>query len=218
MKEKTRNILLLITYMAGVLFGTYVSVSLHSAIVVLPLPLRMIAFFADYWLVFLVLFVFVEFSHERFAFGGFSKEKVPKQILLGIGAGLAMSLIFTCIPHIAGFGSFVSGGKEYKFLWQFIYEFVYMTGAVAAVEEMVFRGYFYDRIEKLWGNSAAVWLSSAMFGIFHIFGGNIIQIFLTFLIGLLFCAMRRIKDFSLLSLILMHGVYDAMISVWDYVF
>ena len=49
----------------------------------------------------------------------------------------------------------------------------------------------------------------------HIFSGNIMQLALTTVIGALFCFFRlKIKNCTTLSLIICHGVYDAMISVW----
>ena len=57
--------------------------------------------------------------------------------------------------------------------------------------------------------------SSVLFGAFHLFIGNIIQMLITTGIGVLFCFCRlKIKNFSTLSLIIGHGVYDALITVW----
>jgi len=61
----------------------------------------------------------------------------------------------------------------------------------------------------------AIIISSLLFGLFHIFNGNIIQIFVTAFIGFLYCVFReKIKGCTLLSLIIAHGVYDAMIVLW----
>ena len=60
----------------------------------------------------------------------------------------------------------------------------------------------------------AVILSSVLFGLFHISGGSIIQILITGLLGALWCIFRlKIKNCSTLSLIIMHGVYDGLITV-----
>ena len=66
---------------------------------------------------------------------------------------------------------------------------------------------------------AAFVISSVLFGLFHIFSGSIVQVILTAMIGLLLCiCKRKIRHCTLLSLILAHGIYDALISVWSFVF
>lgn len=57
--------------------------------------------------------------------------------------------------------------------------------------------------------------SSVLFGVFHLFSGNIIQMLMTTCIGAFFCFCRlKVKNCSTLSLIIGHGVYDALITVW----
>ncbi|MBQ8787853.1 MAG: CPBP family intramembrane metalloprotease [Oscillospiraceae bacterium] len=147
---------------------------------------------------------------------GFVKDKIGMQIIVGILIGLAMSAVLTLIPHLLGFGENFDTGKRYKYLWQFIYEFFYCIVAVGLTEEFVFRGLIYSKIkniaQKEW---VAILASSLLFGLFHIFGGNIFQIFTTAFIGFVFCICRlKIKKCSVLSLIIAHGVYDALITVW----
>ncbi len=83
----------------------------------------------------------------------------------------------------------------------------------------IFRGFLYSKIEKISSPAAAVILSSVMFGIFHIFSGSIVQVIVTALLGVMFCLCRsKIKHFSTLSVIIAHGVYDALIVVLSYAF
>lgn len=50
-------------------------------------------------------------------------------------------------------------------------------------------------------------------------GGNIVQIISTGILGAIFCICRvKIKNCTLLSVIIAHGVYDALITVWLNVF
>ena len=114
----------------------------------------------------------------------------------------------------------VSSDKQYTHLWQFIYEFVFCIIAVGLVEELVFRGTIYEYAKRIFGSDiGAVILSSLLFGAFHILRGNIAQLFVTAFIGALFCLFRlKIKNCSLLSLIIAHGIYDALIVVWTFVF
>ncbi|MDE5860192.1 MAG: CPBP family intramembrane metalloprotease [Oscillospiraceae bacterium] len=143
-------------------------------------------------------------------------DKIWYQILTGVLIGIAMSLILTLVPHLAGFGAYVDTGKRYIYLWHFVYEFFYCIAAVGFVEELVFRGFVYNRLKKISQNEiTAVIGSSVLFGAFHLFGGNIVQMIMTAFIGAFFCFCRlKIKNCSLLSLIIAHGIYDALITVW----
>ena len=60
----------------------------------------------------------------------------------------------------------------------------------------------------------AIILSSILFGLFHNFNGSLIQVFITGFIVLVFCIFReKIKDCSLLSLVICHGLYDGLITL-----
>ena len=138
------------------------------------------------------------------------------QIIVGILIGTVMSVLLTLIPHQIGFGEFVDSGKRYKYLWQFIYEFFYCIFAIGLVEEFVFRGFNFEKIKRVAGKDIiAVIISSVFFGVFHFFSGNLVQMVMTACIGAFFCFCRlKIKNSSTLSLIIGHGVYDALITVF----
>ena len=84
-------------------------------------------------------------------------------------------------------------------------------------EEFVFRGFIYEKVKRLSGKEGmAVRVSSILFGFMHLLGGNMVQVFLTAILGVLFCAFRlKIKNCSLVSLIILHGIYDFLITVWS---
>ena len=215
-RKKNALISLIISY-AGCISGLLgVNALFHHVIMKLPLATRMVLSIATYWLIALVPMIVMFVSKDRLLDYGFKKDKMGVQLAIGAGLGIAMSLILTLIPHLVGFGRFVDNGKRYAYLWQFIYEFVYCILAVGAVEEFVFRGLIYTKarqiIQKDW---FAVVISSVTFGLFHILSGSVVQMILTGLIGALFCLFRlKIKRCSTLSIIIAHGVYDALITVW----
>ena len=101
-----------------------------------------------------------------------------------------------------------------------MHEFLYCIFAVGAVEEFVFRGLIYSKIRDISnGEWPAIILSSILFGFLHIFSGNLIQVIVTSILGLIFCLIRlKISGITTLSLIFAHGVYNAMISVWASIF
>lgn len=150
----------------------------------------------------------------------FSKEKLGAQILIGIGIGIVTSMVLTLPLFLTGHGEWSDNGKHYEFLWQFLYEIVYCVGAVALTEEFIFRGFLYQKLHALSGSHLmAILASSLAFGLFHIFGGSLVQVVMTSLIGLALCLVRhKVKNCTTLSLIIGHGLYDFLITVWVNVF
>ena len=206
----------------GIMAGCFV-VRLFNQYVLMLIPLipRMITMIISYWIIAIAPLILFFVHNDKLEDCGFSKENLFFQILIGIGLGIGMSFILTLIPHLFGFSGFVDNGNRYKFVWQFIFEFTYCIAAVGAVEEFGFRGFIYARLKKITNGKefVPIIVSSVLFGLFHVFGGNVFQIFMTALIGTLFCFLRlKIKNCSTLSLIICHGVYDAMITLWASLF
>ena len=127
-----------------------------------------------------------------------------------------MSFVLTLIPHLAGFGDFVDNGTRHDKFMEFLIEFIYFVCSVSFAEEFVFRGFIFKRLKNITENDTiSLIVSSVLFGLLHIFGGSIIQILITALIGALLCFCRlKIKNCSLLSLIIAHGIYDFLIVFW----
>lgn len=179
-----------------------------------PLRIRAVLGILLHWVPGIVPIIIMILNKEKLRDLGFSKEKLPRQIFIGIIIALVMSFVFTLIPILVGFKDMV-GVNKYTKLWQFIYEFFYRILGVAFAEEFIFRGFIFHKLLKI--NSSrgnAIVLSSLLFGLYHIFNGNILQVFMTSLIGLFFCMCReKIKNCTITSLIVAHGVYDALIIV-----
>jgi hypothetical protein len=110
----------------------------------------------------------------------------------------------------------MTGSTTYTKAWQFTYQFVYDIIGVALTEEFIFRGYIFKKLLEIRNSRRfAILISSLLFGLFHIFNGNLIQVFMTAFLGFLFCMLReKIKGCTLLSLIIAHGIYDALIVLW----
>ena len=220
-KDKSREWLGLIIGLIGIISALFGLVEFNRYLVMLiPLLPRMITLILSYWLISAVPILVVIFSKDKLSELGFTKDKIGLQILIGILLGIGMSLILTLVPHLTGLGAYVDSGKRYKYLWQFIYEFVYCTAGVAAVEELCFRGFVFSKIKKISDKEiVAIIVSSVLFGLFHIASLNIFQIVLTAFLGLFWCICRKyIKNCTTFSLIICHGIYDALITVWVFVF
>ena len=215
--SKRKEWISLIVGFLGSMLGLYGVVAFNQFVLMsLPLGLRMVSMLLVYWLIALIPIVVMRVNKDKLVDYGFSKSKLGLQMIVGVLIGIAMSFILTLIPHLLGFGEYVDSGKRYKYLWQFIYEFFYCIFAVGFVEEFVFRGFIYEKINRICQKDLITIIgSSVLFGVFHLFSGNFIQMLMTACIGAFFCFCRlKVKNCSTLSLIIGHGVYDALITVW----
>lgn len=95
----------------------------------------------------------------------------------------------------------------------------YTIFAVGLFEEIFFRGYIYKKLvdicEAKW---FAVLISSIIFGMCHLVGnGNLLQnmpqVLVSTIMGIFYCVLReKIKNCALISLIVIHGIYDFCIA------
>lgn len=208
---------LLITGFAGALLGTYAVLMFNGNVLFrFPFALRVILYIAGYWVIAVVPLILMYVNKEKMREYFQGRGKLVRQILIGLGIGLGMSFSLTLIPHLMGFGNFVDNGTRHDQFIEFVTELIYFVFSVAFVEEFVFRGFIFRRLKNLTGSDVvSLIISSVMFGLLHVFSGNIIQIVITSLLGAFWCFCRlKIKNCSLLSLIIAHGVYDFLIGVW----
>jgi membrane protease YdiL (CAAX protease family) len=216
LKEAYKNITQLVIAVFGVFITLFGIVMFNQYLLMnFPLAVRAVLMIVTQWLLLIVPVTFMLKSGETFRDIGFTKEKIPSQILIGIVLSAIMSLLLTVIPILLGFKELI-GSTSYTKAWQFAYEFVYRILGIALVEEIIFRGYIFKKLMDIRDSKwFAIIVSSVLFGFFHIFSGNIIQIVVTAFIGFLLCLFReKIKNCSLLSLIIAHGFYDALIILW----
>lgn len=213
---KTSALLQLIIAVVGVFFIVFGLVMFNQHLLAsFSMPLRIIFTIITQWLLFLVPGILMVLNKEKLSDLGFVKERITLQIGIGVLLAVSMSLVLTVLPILLGLKEMV-GSTSYTQLWQFAYQFVYAIFGVALAEELIFRGYIFHKLLQVKSSKwFAIIISSALFGLFHIFNGNIIRVIMTAFLGFLFCICReRIKGCTLLSLIIAHGVYDALIVVW----
>lgn len=187
----------------------------QNILISFPLLPRAILMIAIQWLLLVVPFAFVIKGNEKLSDYGFSKKKLLSQIITGVVIALAMSFVLTVLPIMAGFKEQV-GSTSYTEPWQFCYQFAYMILGVALAEEFFYRGFLFQRLLGIRRSKwFAMLLSSAVFGLSHIFGGNMLQVVTTSLFGFLLCLCRdRVKNCTTVSLVIAHGVHNALITVF----
>ncbi len=201
---------------AAFLLG-YLTITIMRAANGLPIPVKAPMFIFMQWLPLAapaaVMLIRGESIKEALRV---KKEPSPaKQILSGAAAGFLLSVLLMLIPFALGFKEYIYTDGGYTKLWQMFYYLASYIIGTALAEELLFRGYIYSAADRALGELPAVVISSVLFGAFHILNGNIAQVIFTAFIGAVFClARRKIKGFTLLSLIFMHGIYDFMIPLW----
>ena len=215
--EKKKVIRVLAIGLAGAALGIVaVNLFYQTLLPLLSRPVRAVAMIAVYWLIAASPIVVMRACGDRLTDYGFSRQKIGLQLGMGIAVGVGLSALLTLLPHLVGLGTYVDSGKRYTQAWQFAYEFVQCTLAVGLVEEFVFRGFAYQKLELLYPKEwVAVLGSSLLFGLSHFWHGSPLQMLMTTGIGVLLCLCRKkLPHCTTLSLAVAHGVYDGLITVW----
>jgi len=91
---------------------------------------------------------------------------------------------------------------------------------VGVGEELIWRGYFYERIKEITNSGTwAVVISSILFGLWHYPNGqNIMQVLMVSGLGLIYgFARMKVKDCSTLATGIAHGLHDAVIIILSYI-
>lgn len=216
MKSSTKNmiqiliaILLEFTILVGIVMFQ------QTIMMAFPLPVRAVLMIVIQWTLLIVPVLFMLKNKENLSHIGFSKRNILGQVIIGILVAIIMSSILTILPILVGLKDMV-GSTTYTKAWQFAYQFLYMILGVAFVEEIFYRGFLFKRLLDINGSKwFAIIISSIIFGLSHIMNGNIIQVIATSLLGVVFCLCReKIKHCTTLSLILIHGIHNACITLF----
>ena len=131
------------------------------------------------------------------------------QYLIGLGVALTLSLFIAFIPAWCGH-SLVGVHANYD-IGTLIYVFFFFLLVIGPVEELVFRVYYQETFMSFFNKHKwiGVIIASALFGIWHLINGSLLQVLFTFGIGLVFgFAKYFIKQYKYLGLAFSHGLYD----------
>jgi len=213
MEKRRKNILTLAFVIVFQFILLYCVVLFNDNLLMdFPLGVRMVLGFVTNWIMLIVPVLLMINKKERLSSFGFSNVKIPAQVFIGIAIGIVMCLVLTVVPILCGLKDMVSD-KRYTKTWQFIYEFFFAIFGVALWEEFFFRGYVFKKLMDIKESKLLVIIvSSIVFGLLHIFGGDILQVFVSTAIGIFLCVVReKIKGCSTLSLILAHGIHNTLI-------
>jgi len=143
-----------------------------------------------------------------------TKRRLWLQILIGIGIAALLVFFIGIVPILCGTSligehSDMSAGRILLSAMQDIL-------FVGVGEEIVFRGYIQNQF-TIWLKKCkwlAPLIAALFFGFWHIINGNIFQVLFASLIGcVLGYAKYFIKDCTLLSVIIAHGLYDFSLTL-----
>ncbi|MDE5601783.1 MAG: CPBP family intramembrane metalloprotease [Clostridia bacterium] len=138
-----------------------------------------------------------------------TKNRLWLQILIGLAFAAVLCFFMGIVPILCG-TSIIGSHTEPSagFLAVSAVQDILFIGVC---EELVFRGYIQNQFE-IWLKKCkwlAPLISGVLFGLWHIINGSLFQVLITTLIGWVFGYCKYfIKDCTLLSLIIAHGLYD----------
>lgn len=140
--------------------------------------------------------------------------KNAKSYIIGIVIALGLILVMGLIPIWCG--TSLCGGHIDFVLWNFIFSLFYYLLIIGPVEELIFRVYIQETIEVYFNKNkwVSVIIAAALFGIWHIINGTLIQVIFAFVIGLVFGFCKYyIKNCKYVGVALGHGLYDFLLYV-----
>jgi len=163
----------------------------------------------------LVVLFFCYLGKIRIKELGFTEKKVPIQILIGLAIAIGLGFLIGVLPIMIGGSDASLIGKKQTNLTNIIFLMITDVIFIGTCEELIFRGYIQTKINKLSNHKwVGVLIAAALFGLWHIINGVWFQVLFTFLIGCVFGFCRAyLKNCSLLSVIIAHGFYDALLVV-----
>jgi membrane protease YdiL (CAAX protease family) len=119
------------------------------------------------------LVVLKYFIKKDISFVGLRREKLFRNILLGIGFGFVSQIVAVGIMYIMGWYEIIGFSWQYKslgailFAVLFAFVFCFETGFL---EEFIFRGFVLNLFGNRYSGAIGVIVSSALFGVLHFSG------------------------------------------------
>ena len=137
------------------------------------------------------------------------KHRLWLQILIGLGIAAVLCFVMGIVPILCG--TSIIGSHTEPSAGFLAISAVQDILFVGVCEEVVFRGYVQNQFE-IWLKKCkwlAPLIAAVLFGLWHIINGSLFQVLCTAVIGCVFGYCKYfIKDCSLLSVIIAHGLYD----------
>ncbi len=142
---------------------------------------------------------------------GFRKDKLVKQLLIGLFIGIPMGMgEYLVLRPDPAFPLF-----EVKYLLR---DMVYMLLFVGLGEELLFRGFIQRDLAEAFGWKWALFGASLMFAVMHLTWRSIPELGFVFIAGLILGALY-LKNKSLIAPIVAHGTNNVvLVAIMPYIF
>ena len=161
----------------------------------------------------LVIF-YILFRRDGFSYSKNLFKKwyfIPALVFLGAAASHGLSILISLINIDGILGSYAESSSA-LFASGIILVIIRTVILAPMVEELIFRGLVFKRIESFWGFWPAALISAALFGVYHL---NLAQGIYAFLFGLLFCLIYR-EFKNLWSCVIMHAAANALSVILEF--
>ena len=136
---------------------------------------------------------------------------IPAVCVFGALASHGLSILVSLVNIDGILGSYAESSSS-LFAYGAVFVIVRTVILAPLVEELVFRGLLFRRIEGFLGFWPAALLSAAAFGVYHL---NLAQGIFAFLFGILFCLILR-RFASLWACIFMHAAANLLSVILEY--
>lgn len=216
MSKKRKLIELFIIVVGAFIVNIFVIILNNNASVVTGEVERITLYTMNQWIIPAIVLVLMKKDGKTPGDIGFSKTNIFMQIAIGILLGVLLAIIVYAVPALISGKSIDLSKVNFK-----ISGLIYYTFGVAVSEEILFRGYIYQKsLDIIDSNVFAMVVSSVIFGAMHIWGGNVRQMIFAAFFGFALCFVKsKIRYCSLLSLIFAHGIYGTLgVQVFNDVF
>lgn len=208
---------LLLTFLITIGFVLLIPIMLVPSV---SIPWRMLFELSPYLLLMGMAVLLCKIGGRPVASGlGVSWKQLKKQL----AAALLMFLVtifFVLLPLLLGAEKADVLGAKIRTPLLLVYYMAKALFIVGLGEELLFRGYFYERLREITGSG--IWgavLSSVLFGLWHYpIGQDFLQVLITALLGLFYGFARlKIRGCSTLATGLAHGLHDAALLALGFV-
>lgn len=206
--SKRNKIIELMIILAGMfLVNIWVIILNNQASVITSEAGRIGLYTMNQWIIPVIVLVLLKKDGKTPGDIGFSKVKILRQIVIGVILGVLLAVIVYAVPALISGKSMELSQTHFK-----ISGLIYYTFGVAVSEEILFRGYIYQKLLDIRdSNGFAMIVSSVIFGGFHIMGGNVSQMIFAAFFGFVLCfAKYKLQYGTLLSCIFAHGIYGTL--------
>lgn len=125
--------------------------------------------------------------------------------------GLIFSFMPMCLMIVLNGGNMRIMFPQKKALLMCILQTLYYFIVVAPSEEIIFRGFILENFSKSFSERISILFTSFLFAIIHIYSGSVVNLLMAFLISVIYCKIKWIKNnHSLYPCMIGHAINDSM--------